>query len=350
MRRLGALAAGVGLAVAIAGCGVIGQATPGTAAAPHPAAVVASPAAGDTPFRPVAVAFWDARHGIVGGTGPQGTGMVALTDDGGRIWGSLLLGAGAITELDVAGTQDAWAAVTCPQGAAAGSCRSGLLHSGDGGLSWMLISRLPLAALSFGDPVNGWSLPVGAVVADLPTFLSVTSDGGNSWRSVGSPCRLVHQEPQALSFVAARTGWIACTAAVATGQQSKAILSSADGGSSWETMAVATPAASGHPPAAASPGAGGLSLAGSVGGLSMRADGSGWLWTGGPSLLATKDQGRKWTAVKLPGEIISAWSLGAGNGVVLTRDAKSSAAVLSSTADAGKAWVELIRWPPPAAS
>src|SRR5262249_47043281 len=86
---------------------------------------------------PVAVAFWDARHGLLALTtfapcGRRGSGeriQIARTADGGRSW-TRVLAACATESITIAGPQIAL--VPVPGG--------GLLKTSDGGGSW---SRVP---------------------------------------------------------------------------------------------------------------------------------------------------------------------------------------------------------------
>jgi photosystem II stability/assembly factor-like uncharacterized protein len=96
-----------------------------------------------------AMAFWDARHGVLFGDPVDGKFQVYLTSDGGATWRAspavgleARAGEGAFaasgTCLSVAGTQDAWIV----SGSAA---EARAFHSKDGGLHWQA-AVLPIAA------------------------------------------------------------------------------------------------------------------------------------------------------------------------------------------------------------
>jgi photosystem II stability/assembly factor-like uncharacterized protein len=102
-----------------------------------------------------AMAFWDARHGVLFGDPVDGSFQVYVTEDGGASWKAsparglaALAGEGAFaasgTCLSVAGKSDAWIVT----GSAA---QARAFHSSDGGLSWQAAS-LPIPA---GAPSRG---------------------------------------------------------------------------------------------------------------------------------------------------------------------------------------------------
>jgi photosystem II stability/assembly factor-like uncharacterized protein len=102
-----------------------------------------------------AMAFWDARHGVLFGDPVDGKFQVYLTDDGGTTWRAspalgldALAGEGAFaasgTCLSVAGSGDAWIV----SGSAA---QARAFHSSDGGVHWQA-SALPIPA---GAPSRG---------------------------------------------------------------------------------------------------------------------------------------------------------------------------------------------------
>jgi len=102
-----------------------------------------------------AMAFWDARHGVLFGDPVDGAFQVYLTDDGGANWRpstakglAALSGEGAFaasgTCLSVAGTRDAWIV----SGSAA---QARAFHSADGGMSWQAaVLPIPAGAASRG--------------------------------------------------------------------------------------------------------------------------------------------------------------------------------------------------------
>lgn len=102
-----------------------------------------------------AMAFWDARHGILFGDPVDGSFQVYLTEDGGVTWHAsparglaALAGEGAFaasgTCLSVAGKNDAWIVT----GSAA---QARAFHSTDGGISWQAaVLPIPAGAASRG--------------------------------------------------------------------------------------------------------------------------------------------------------------------------------------------------------
>jgi photosystem II stability/assembly factor-like uncharacterized protein len=102
-----------------------------------------------------AMAFWDARHGVLFGDPVEGAFQVYVTEDGGATWKAspakgleALAGEGAFAAsgscLSVAGKQDAWFVT----GSAA---QARAFHSSDGGLTWQAaVLPMPAAAASRG--------------------------------------------------------------------------------------------------------------------------------------------------------------------------------------------------------
>jgi photosystem II stability/assembly factor-like uncharacterized protein len=139
-----------------------------------------------------ALAFWDARHGMLLGDPVDGHFVVMTTDDGGEHWQrrdtpSAVPNEGAFaasgTCLVVAGTREAWFGTGGVEGAR-------VFHTADGGATWS-VARTPVRSdaaaagifsLAFSDAMHG--IAVGGDYSkpeDATRNIAVTSDGGKTW-------------------------------------------------------------------------------------------------------------------------------------------------------------------------
>jgi len=165
-----------------------------------------------------ALAFWDARRGIVLGDPVEGHFVILTTVDGGEHWmrqrtPPALPNEGAFaasgTCLIVRGQREAWFATGGPGGAR-------VFHSEDGGRTWS-VAQTPLRndaagagifSLAFSDARHG--IAVGGDYtkpANAQHNIAVTSDGGRTWiePSGSHP----HGYRSAVAFVPDKRMWIA---------------------------------------------------------------------------------------------------------------------------------------------
>ncbi|HLK20529.1 MAG TPA: hypothetical protein VKT81_16350 [Bryobacteraceae bacterium] len=139
-----------------------------------------------------AIAFWDARHGIVLGDPVDGRFVILTTSDGGEHWmrqpGPAALAkegafAASNSSLVVMGDREAWFASGGPDGAR-------VFHSSDAGVSWTVASTpirsdsasAGIFSLAFSDAKYG--VAVGgdySKPSDASHNIAVTNDGGASW-------------------------------------------------------------------------------------------------------------------------------------------------------------------------
>ncbi|HEY2014137.1 MAG TPA: hypothetical protein VGH38_11595 [Bryobacteraceae bacterium] len=182
-----------------------------------------------------AMAFWDARHGIVVGDPVDGHFEVLTTDDGGDHWQRrqtppAMPNEGAFaasgTCVAVMGTGDAWFGTGGVGGAR-------VFHSGDGGATWTVATtpiRNDAAAagifsLAFSDTRHG--IAVGGDYTkpeDAERNIAVTADGGKTWTDpAGVP---PHGFRSAVAFLPDSKMWIA------TGTSGSD--ASSDGGKTWK--------------------------------------------------------------------------------------------------------------------
>jgi photosystem II stability/assembly factor-like uncharacterized protein len=165
-----------------------------------------------------ALAFWDARRGIILGDPVDGQFVVLATADGGQTWQRRKLppafpdeGAFAASNscLVLRGAAEAWFATGGPHGAR-------VFRSSDAGRTWE-VAATPLRhdsagagifSLSFAD--SGHGVAVGGDYgkpADATGNLAVTTDGGRSWTAPAASHPNGYRS--AVAFVAERRIWIA---------------------------------------------------------------------------------------------------------------------------------------------
>ena len=181
-----------------------------------------------------ALAFWDARRGVVLGDPVDGQFVILTTGDGGRAWRRRKLppalsneGAFAASNscLLVRGKREVWFCTGGPSGAR-------VFHSNDGGQDWD-VAGTPLRhdgasagifSLAFADPLDG--VAVGGDYGkpgDAAGNVALTSDGGRTWAAPGGAPPNGYRS--AVAFLAGRKVWIA------VGTSGSDI--SSDGGRSW---------------------------------------------------------------------------------------------------------------------
>jgi len=184
-----------------------------------------------------ALAFWDARRGIVLGDPVDGQFVVLTTGDGGATWqrrklppalpneGAFAASNSCLIVGAVRGKREVWFGTGGPSGAR-------VLHSHDGGENWE-VAGTPLRhdsagsgifSLAFGDPLDG--VAVGGDYGkpgDTAGNFAVTSDGGRTWEAPGGTPPNGYRS--AVAYLAGRKVWIA------VGTSGSDI--SSDGGRSW---------------------------------------------------------------------------------------------------------------------
>jgi photosystem II stability/assembly factor-like uncharacterized protein len=228
---------------------------------------------------PSSIAFWDARHGLIGTgqrlVGGSSRGAIVVTTDGGRMTRLLVATPGVVSWLGVAPGQQAWAVVKlCGHD----SCSYRLWHSADGGARWSVIGAAPFETASF---VNA---DVGYAVSRLDSGLLATRDGGRTWRVVRAPC---DYSATSVSMVSPRRGWLLCNENYGAGSARKRIYQTGDGGEHWQRIAVADFGG----------GTGsGICVCGYAVGIAFAPDGLGVLWESRGTLYLTGDGGQRWRA------------------------------------------------------
>lgn len=165
-----------------------------------------------------ALAFWDARRGIVLGDPVNGEFSLLMTEDGGKTWHRrhtppALANEGAFaasgTCLIVRGNREIWFATGGPKAAR-------VFHSKDAGQSWT-VANTPIRndsastgifSLAFADGLRG--VAVGgdySKVGDAHHNIAITRDGGRTWREPAGPPPSGFRS--AVAYLPDRRMWIA---------------------------------------------------------------------------------------------------------------------------------------------
>jgi photosystem II stability/assembly factor-like uncharacterized protein len=147
------------------------------------------------------MAFFDRRRGLAVSDPVRGKFRIVATDDGGRTWRVLStrlmppalpeeFGLATGTCLQTVGPRDAWFGTATSEGV-----DNRVFHTRDAGRSWTVATTpLPggdnfgIRSLSFRDHHHG--IAVGGCPPTVGTdtgLVAVTSDGGRTWKQVGSP-------------------------------------------------------------------------------------------------------------------------------------------------------------------
>jgi photosystem II stability/assembly factor-like uncharacterized protein len=156
-------------------------------------------------------------------------------------------------------------------------------------------------------------------------------DGGKSWQPLASPCPRFASFSAAVDLVTPTLGWIVCAGQPGVGQQLKAVYRTSDAGRTWRRLS------------------GALSGSGYVYGASFAPDGFGLVWEGRGTLYVTRDGGGHWTAkpkVALPEVDFGAGGVAfsGGRGLLALWRGNGSER-LFTTRNFGRSWQLTHRWP-----
>jgi DNA-binding beta-propeller fold protein YncE/photosystem II stability/assembly factor-like uncharacterized protein len=268
---------------------------------------------------PASVSYWNHDHAILGTGDPYrpSKGTIQVSADGGRTFRVVRKTDWAVTWVETAGAQDAWAVLQH------GDDRR-LLQSMNGGRTWRRVPGSPPPQPSFGTPTDGLA------VGDLwdPRLLA-THDGGASWSRTPSPCP--DAENVGVAMASSEDVLVACGYNAAVGTEAKKVFASSDGGKTWHKRAqVASRRGERRS---------GLSPIDYIYSLSFSSSGAGILFSDSPYL--SGDRGRDWTAVDLPdGDTSSGQMFSASTGILLDRQH------LIKTDDGGRTWALVHRFQP----
>ena len=171
-----------------------------------------------------------------------------------------------------------------------------------------------------------------------------TTDGGRTWRRVGSPCKNGwggFASDASLSFVSPSRGWLLCLGQPRIDRQSMALYMTSNGGKRWKLLVndhfepgrVRRGGFAGRYPR----------------GISFTPSGRGLLWAGRGVTYRTSDDGRHWqpvTATSGLREGLSGWLVSHRVGYLLVQnDSMARDWELLRTDDGGKRWRRVHSWP-----
>jgi photosystem II stability/assembly factor-like uncharacterized protein len=298
-------------------------------------------------FQPQAVVFFDSQHGLSGGSDgacdTSCTGVMERSTDGGSTWQPVWTGDGIVDDLTALGPNEAWATIDKCRSTGIQGCSNLILHSGDGGATWTELVMAPVYRLSFATPDVGWAISTesqGSPAAPLAN----TVDGGRTWTTVADPCPAGAPFPTSIRFASVDQGWLACEGEGATIMSAKAILKSAEGGTSWVPQSEVFAPGSG-----ATVPVGGLSIDGHQPGLAFRPDGHGWMWLDRDCLYGTADSGANWTRLGICQPdlqfVSSACLVDDLHGFALVSSADKRTLELRATDDGGATFHVVASWP-----
>jgi photosystem II stability/assembly factor-like uncharacterized protein len=175
---------------------------------------------------------------LVGSIGQQcGTtlcqNVIMLTSNGGKKWDRVSTVSAALSDVAAVSADDFWAVgEACPR---VDQCSGVLVHTTSGGQLWDN-STLPIVGndLRTGrlSPLVGW-----VARADGGTSLqslAITRDGGQTWTWVATPCG---ERGLLVDFASVDDGWLVCAQADRPSNNQVTVARTADGGTTWHSVA-----------------------------------------------------------------------------------------------------------------
>ncbi|HEX7495650.1 MAG TPA: hypothetical protein VF349_03350 [Candidatus Limnocylindrales bacterium] len=311
--------------------------------------------------------------GVGGSMGDQGSLVLVSSVDGGKTWASARPNAPALTSLAVAGGRLYGSTACLPTyppeyGLASGTTGgfpSGLDHSfypaptsclyysDDRGVTWHDSGAGRVVDPTFADAMNGWAHSPYDMVGQTPTTLYSTADGGRTWHTELPPCE--GDTPWIKQAIATgrNEGYLLCVGA----DDPTALLTTAQ---PWVFVHIAPGAARTTRWFTVSD----LLVTSNVGAdnFTMRADGTGWIYTytylkaepsGVPEkatsfgLYRTEDGGSSWAPLQdasadwLGMRDVSFVSSTTGFAAV---QLPTSGSEIIATTDGGRTWQALVTW------
>jgi len=295
---------------------------------------------------PISVGFWTSQVGLIAGRGPRGRPAVARTTDGRRTLTWVDLETDALHDLSVFGTSDAVVLSGCAVEPAV-DCEPNSSRTSDGGATWKTVgSGQQLAGLqrvTFAGGI-GWgfaNLPPGDLQPDPNArALRRSLDGGQTWKTVADPCPATWPSLVGVRFVDARNGWIVCSSEGSGTMEPTAIYVTTDGGRSFAIRSSSDffgPATLGQAPS------------GPVGAIEAADLTTAFVMEGRSGTERTDDGGVHWTTT-LPGnpEIVFVDTMSAtadGSVFAIAVDGDLRQIVLEASSDGGRTWEMRSAWP-----
>jgi photosystem II stability/assembly factor-like uncharacterized protein len=276
-----------------------------------------------TGFQPASMAFFDADHGIVGGTIlcptciKHRTGAISTTADGGHTWSAptTFLSAAATGLTVVPGGLDAWALVG-----------TRLEHSSDRGATWSFRSNVGVTDPSFATATTGWGIRRTTVASTVVESL----DGGATWNAGPAPCHPGARDALFVTRTTINDGWVVCGGQGAAGSLRQVVWKTTDGGMTWTR--------------------GFHGVAPSAVGYRFLDDGYGWRWHFNfADIFRSTDGGTTWhdLGAVTGGNVLveDVWFISDTDGFALVRRANGSRRLVTSS-DGGATWSGVDAFPP----
>jgi hypothetical protein len=283
-------------------------------------AVVGVPWASPIGVRPVALAVVGSQRLLVAGSSVSDPtrGAIAMSEDAGITWSSRKLDAPPVNGI-AAGLDNVLLTADC----APSSGPDCVWRSTDGGSSFTDSPGIPHLVRPGFDYQQGYAMtPDGAT-------LWVTDDAGATWAQTGTDCG--NGGTVTIDWPSRMASWTACAGAVSGGRQGRSV---------WSTQEIVSSVGLGRD-------VGTLPSEGELLGISMTADGHGWLWTN-DRLYSTADGGRTWLPVgaahpDASQSVVAAHLVSPETGFAILSDGSSR--WLARTDDGGVSWTSLTGFP-----
>lgn len=239
--------------------------------------------------------------------------------------------------------------------------RTGVWRTTDWGQNWEDVSPAMdrganIGAWHFRDAMSGWLVldpPPWSPGRQLSKSAIVlrTSDGGRTWVRTEIAAREQAPYPKAITFIDAEHGWLVLSYGAAAGSEAVEVFRTADGGTTWNSVAAAWPWQAGDSPTDVAR-EHALPFGGNKSGIAFRDRNVGWITGNDPSaspfFYATRDGGVTWQRQPLPvPEGLSAQGgaatprppvfFGVNDGVMPVTISENT--VLYMTSDGGATWM-----------
>lgn len=284
-------------------------------------------------FMPTSVHFVDVEHGILTGSltkNNKKTGIALATADGGSHWHEMFTGGAVVNgSTEIRGDQ-MWLFVGAKD--VYGSPVT-TYYSANRGKTFTLLKPAKVKGFTMLPSGFGWN--VSPIRADLKmNSIRVTHDDGRTWQTFRTPSSTHYGWIASASFTNPKTCYLLLASEPGAGQQQKAVMMTANGGTTWRILAGVNGK--------------GLGWAGYANGIQFVTNKVGWLWENRGGLLETTDGGVTWqsNAVTHP-ESFEAEDVSfptVSRGFAIFHDELNQRMVFESTANGGATWKVLGDW------
>jgi photosystem II stability/assembly factor-like uncharacterized protein len=246
-------------------------------------------------------------------------GAIATSDDGGLTWDVRALATPPLNGVAAYG-KTVLLTADCPSPTGP-DCVWKSLDSGATFSSLNAVPRLDRPGLV--DERRGIVMTPMAPLTDLTTLWK-TNDSGATWTQTSTHCDQWAPSTVAIDYASTDASWTACAGPISGGQEAREIWKSNWNGSTLLLMAGTR----------GSETTGILPTEGRLMGISLTADGYGWLWTN-DQLYFTSDEGRTWVLLGSQ-SIVAAHVVNHNAGFAILSNGSSK--WVAATMDGGSSW------------